>query len=231
MGVDCRSLIRRVIYIVLLCVSRGAGGDPIDSSKPCEFGALPGRLVVNGTFPSWRIFDPQCHLQDRLSGLLRQEQRDAALGVRLVDPKQQAIKILLFGDSVEQWITRDICSHFTEGADNIMSLKDSHGHSCAGGHHWNCAGCSTNGFIIVREPSHGVLTIRTWEQEAVNSSLTLAERIPKVVPDYVTALCAVVTMAIHPARSMYVRHAAFLTPIACNTRAGDQGFQGYCWGP
>ena len=194
MGVDSKHPLGLLLYLTILCVSRGAGENTVNSSTLCDFGVLPGRYVADGTFPAWRIFDQRCRLEDRLSGLLDQGHRDVALGVQHLSAKRQAIKILLFGDSVEQWITRDICSHFTEEADNIMSIKDSHAHYCAG-HHWNCAGCSTHDFIIAREASHGVLTTPGWEQELVNSTLTLAERIPKVIFERTLLLCAAIILA------------------------------------
>ena len=211
-----------ILSLTLLCVSCGAGGKSVHKSRECDFGVLPGRYVINGTFPAWRIFDPRCPLEDRLSGLLDQDQRDAALGVHHMGAERQALKILLFGDSVEQWITRDICSHFTKEADNILSVKDSHARYCSG-HHWNCASCSTHGFILAREASHGVLTTYPFEQEAVNSTQPLVERIPKVNSERVSLVCAVITVASWPAKGMYALHMAFWNIIACNILAGYQG--------
>lgn len=144
--------------------------------------------------PGLEDFDQLCRLEDRLSGLLHQEQHDVALGVQHLSAERQAIKILLFGDSVEQFITRHICSHFTEEADNLMSIKDSHAHFCAG-HRWNCAGCSTHGFILAREASHGVLTTYGWQQGLVNSTLSLAERVSEVFCPRAIVLCGAIILA------------------------------------
>ena len=96
----------------------------------CDLGTVPGRFDY-GQFPSWKIFNKSCALADLFTPLLATDKSKWSLGVHNIDRRQQEnVKILLFGDSVEQHLLADVCAHFVENAKNILSVKDSHAKRC-----------------------------------------------------------------------------------------------------
>lgn len=177
-----------VIVLLLLVVFNKASPASTSKGSVCDFGNLPGRFVP-GQFPSWKIFNESCALADLFTPLLVTENSKFSLGVhnidRSADGQEEKVKILLFGDSVEQHLVADICARFSNNADNIMTVKDSHAKRC-GNHEWECGACSAPGFILAREPSHGVLSKYHFER----SKLSLVDRIPKVI-SVLTGLLAI----------------------------------------
>ena len=171
-----RSTLCFVTVLLLLVVFKIVSPALTFKGSVCDPGTLPGRFV-SGQFPSWKIFNKSCALADLFTPLLATDKSKWSLGVHNIDRRQQEnVKILLFGDSVEQHLLADVCAHFVEDAKNILSVKDSHAKRC-GKHEWECGACSAPGFILAREPSHGVLSQYGFER----SKLSLVKRIPKVI--------------------------------------------------
>ncbi len=70
--------------------------------KPaCQYGTLPGRWIQGDLGAGWNVYEPTCQLQNLLGG--------PSLPVRQIGAPGSEAGILLFGDSVDRFIIRDVC--------------------------------------------------------------------------------------------------------------------------
>ncbi len=89
--------------------------EPIElPRKPvCQSGILPGRWLRGEFGEGWNVYDPACQLQNFLGTASGPEKDAEKLG--------DEVGVLLFGDSVDRFIVRDICDT-QEVGDHIWDM-------------------------------------------------------------------------------------------------------------
>ena len=85
---------------------QGCPSSPGVSAKHCDYGSLPGHIVVSTTnmFPmQWEQLDPECRMTEELNKYTGLDPG----GIAAV--KDRNVSILMYGDASDGFMANDIC--------------------------------------------------------------------------------------------------------------------------
>jgi hypothetical protein len=97
-------LVQALVIILVACVATTAA-EPLgcDSRSICDYGVLPGVWKEQGT-PQWELVSQCCKLRDLVGEALQ-----APADWNSTHDGEPAVRILIFGDSVERITLHDLC--------------------------------------------------------------------------------------------------------------------------
>lgn len=96
-----------------------------EADEACHYGTAAGRYV-KGRFPAWHSFDKSCQLENLWLRYEEAGKGQAVLGVHEIGatPETRPVRVLLFGDSVEQAVVTDVCERLLEkDFASILTIK------------------------------------------------------------------------------------------------------------
>ena len=99
----------KAVRVLGVLVVYGQFIDCLNSCEPeviprrpfCQYGTLPGRWLKGDFGEGWNVYSPECQLQNFLGSPGPPELEPGDVG--------EEVGILLFGDSVDRFVVRDIC--------------------------------------------------------------------------------------------------------------------------
>lgn len=125
--------------------------------RSCAFGGLPG-LWREDESPQWQTLDPCCQLQD-LVGITQQ----APAAYNSTHDEDTAVRVLIFGDSVERITLHDLCD---------QDQWDNWGHDQTLFH-----SCRRGGILISRQSMIGVHPSGPYHMDMVGSPIQRVQNV------------------------------------------------------